>query len=163
MVLFRYVGLAESCVVRYRLRRRVGRRRCGITVTLYEPVQIGQIRAERRAGHVEAHGSAPAPVPIRRAITVRLPEDVLAGLRPLIGQQFSTMQEFVSPRSRITPSSSFSCSGGKHPLSMFPAGGLPLPRFSVAAKWGTVWHKSFENLPHSPSRARRKYACPNGS
>ena len=32
----------------------------------------------------------------RTAITVRLPEDVLTALRPLIEQRFSTIQEFVS-------------------------------------------------------------------
>jgi hypothetical protein len=41
-------------------------------------------------------GPAPAPVPFRRAITVRLPEDALTALRPLIGTRFSSMQEFVS-------------------------------------------------------------------
>src|SRR4029453_12180595 len=39
----------------------------------------------------------PAPVPIRRCvITVRVTEDMLSSLRPMIGQQFSTMQEFAS-------------------------------------------------------------------
>ena len=41
-------------------------------------------------------GPVPAPVPSRRAITVRLPEDQLAHLRPLIEREFSSMQEFVS-------------------------------------------------------------------
>jgi hypothetical protein len=41
--------------------------------------------------------SAPAPVPIRRCvITVRVTEDMLTSLRPLIGQRFRTMQEFAS-------------------------------------------------------------------
>jgi hypothetical protein len=37
----------------------------------------------------------PAPGATGRVITVRLPEDVLTTVRPLIGQRFSTMQEFV--------------------------------------------------------------------
>lgn len=41
-------------------------------------------------------GPAPAPAAVRRAITVRLLEDDLKNLRPLIGTRFSSMQEFVS-------------------------------------------------------------------
>ncbi len=41
-------------------------------------------------------GPAPAPVPVRKAITVRLPEDQITHLRPLIERQHSSMQEFVS-------------------------------------------------------------------
>ena len=41
-------------------------------------------------------GPPPAPVPVRRAITVRLPEDDLNNLRPLIEKRFASMQEFVS-------------------------------------------------------------------
>lgn len=40
-------------------------------------------------------GPAPAPAVERRVITVRLPEDDLKNLRPLI-EEFSSMQEFVS-------------------------------------------------------------------
>ena len=36
------------------------------------------------------------PPPNRKAITVRLPEHQLQTLRPLIGSQFASMQEFVS-------------------------------------------------------------------
>src|SRR4030095_12399780 len=39
----------------------------------------------------------PAAVPIRRCvITVRVTEDMLTTLRPMIGQRFRTMQEFAS-------------------------------------------------------------------
>lgn len=41
-------------------------------------------------------GPAPAPVPVRRVITVRLAEDDLKNLRPLIEERFASMQEFVS-------------------------------------------------------------------
>ncbi|HYW37345.1 MAG TPA: hypothetical protein VE957_04460 [Terriglobales bacterium] len=41
-------------------------------------------------------GPSPAPVPVRHAITVRLPEDDLKNLRPLIETRFASMQEFVS-------------------------------------------------------------------
>lgn len=41
-------------------------------------------------------GPKPASAPVRRAITVRLPEEQLADLRPFIDSQFSSMQEFVS-------------------------------------------------------------------
>ena len=41
-------------------------------------------------------GPKPAPVPHRHAITVRLPEDDLKNLRPLIEKRFASMQEFVS-------------------------------------------------------------------
>ena len=41
-------------------------------------------------------GPMPAPAAVRKAITVRLPEDDLKNLRPLIGTRFTSMQEFVS-------------------------------------------------------------------
>ena len=41
-------------------------------------------------------GPAPAPMAARKAITVRLLEDDLKKLRPLIGTKFPSMQEFVS-------------------------------------------------------------------
>jgi hypothetical protein len=41
-------------------------------------------------------GPAPVPVAVRRTITVRLPEDDLKNLRPLIRIRFASMQEFVS-------------------------------------------------------------------
>jgi hypothetical protein len=41
-------------------------------------------------------GPAPALASTRKAITVRLPEDDLKNLRPLISTRFASMQEFVS-------------------------------------------------------------------
>jgi len=41
-------------------------------------------------------GPAMPPPPQRRAITVRLPKHQLETLRPLIGTQFASLQEFVS-------------------------------------------------------------------